>query len=498
MATHLDPLGVSDPAADSDPTPAGVEPPSRSRRWQPTPATFIWLFALAWGLRIGLQPLSDNSLLTHIATGRIIFDTGFPRSDPYLFTPHEPSWVVQSWLGSVIYWGLVKTWGMGALMAFNAALTALLAVLIVRLARPADGFVARLGLVILTLGVGASAWAERPLMIGLVLLAVTLIAAEDGLDPRWLVPVMFVWVNSHGSFPLGIVALALLWAGRRLDGGEGRVEWRCLKWAIVGTAVGALNPYGPKLLLFPISMLQRSDILRTILEWQAPTYDTIWQKLFLVQIAVAVVVLVRRPSWRLALPFVVFVPASLYSARNILAASLVLTAAMAPSLAGIGELKANARLSSTPLAWLGGFAMAALCAAMLTTPLGKPTLDLTSYPVAALAYLDANDLVPPPDGSEGRLLTQDFVGNLREYLDGPVRDVFIDDRAEVIGEQASADYISLLGVHPNWRDSLDRNDINVIVWQKDFALAAILAESPDWQIRYRDPNWIVAVRRPPA
>jgi hypothetical protein len=181
-----------------------------------------------------------------------------------------------------------------------------------------------------------------------------------------------------------------------------------------------------------------------------------------------------------------------------LVASLVLTAAMAPCLAGVGDLKANARLSSTPLAWMGAFVMAALCAVTLSTPLGKPALDLSSYPVAALAYLDANDLVPPADGSEGRLLAQDFVGNLREYLDGPVRDVFIDDRAEVIGEQASADYISLLGVHPNWRDALDRNDIEVIVWQKDFALAAILAESPDWQIRYSDPQWIVALRRPPA
>jgi hypothetical protein len=406
---------------------------------------------------------------------------------------------VQSWLASVIYWGLVQAWGMGALVAFNGALTALLAVLIVRLARPADGFVARLGLVILALGVGASAWAERPLMIGLVLLAVTLIAAEDGLDPRWLVPVMFVWVNTHGSFPLGLVALVLLWAGRRLDGGSGRVEWRCLKWALVGTAVSVLNPYGPKLLLFPISMLQRSDVLRTILEWQAPNYDTVWQKLFLVQIAVAVVVLVRRPTWRLALPFVVFVPASLYSARNILVASLVLTAAMAPCLAGIGDLKANARLSSTPLVWFGAVVMGGLCVLTLMTPLGKSAVDLRLFPVAALAYLDANDLVPPPDGSEGRLLAQDFVGNLREYLDGPVRDVFIDDRAEVIGEQASADYMNLLGVHPTWRGVLDRNDIEVILWQRDLALATVLAESSDWQIRYSDPQWIVAVRRePPA
>ena len=74
------------PHTTAIPQTDAVEPPSRSRIWQPTPATFIWLFALAWGLRIGLQPLSDNSLLTHIATGRIIFDTGFPHSDPYLFT----------------------------------------------------------------------------------------------------------------------------------------------------------------------------------------------------------------------------------------------------------------------------------------------------------------------------------------------------------------------------------------------------------------------------
>jgi hypothetical protein len=246
-------------------------------------------------------------------------------------------------------------------------------------------------------------------------------------------------------------------------------------------------------------MLQRSDVLRTILEWQAPTYDTIWQKLFLVQIALAVVVLARRPSWRLALPFVVFVPASLYSARNILVASLVLTAAMAPCLAGVGDLKANARLSSTPLAWLGAIVMGALCVVTLMTPVGKPALDLTSYPVAALAYLDANDLVPPADGTEGRLLAQDFVGNLREYLDGPVRDVFVDDRAEVIGEQASGDYINLLGAHPDWREVLERNDIGVILWQRNFPLATVLAESPDWQIRYRDAQWIVAVRRePPA
>ena len=35
----------------------GEDAPASKPRWAPTPATFIWLFALAWGLRIGLQPL---------------------------------------------------------------------------------------------------------------------------------------------------------------------------------------------------------------------------------------------------------------------------------------------------------------------------------------------------------------------------------------------------------------------------------------------------------
>ncbi len=485
-------------ATDLQPVPAATsEPSGRRPRWQPTLGTFIWLFALAWGLRLGLQPIRDNSTLTHVATGRIIFDSGFPHSDPYLFTPHEPSWIVQSWLASVAYWSLVKAWGFGGLLAFNAALTALLALLIVRIAKPADGFLTRFALVAMAVGVGASAWAPRPLMIGLVLLAVALIAAEGGLDPRWLVPVMYIWVNSHGSFPLGLLTLILLWLGRRLDGEDATTEWRCVKWATLGILVAAVNPYGPKLLLFPVFLLQRSDVLRNIIEWKAPTYTSIWQMLFLVQVAAAVAVLARRPSWRLALPFIVLVPAALYSARNILVASLVLTAAMAPCLKGLGDLKARDRLPSALVAWTGAAALTALCALMLTTPIGTPSLDLRSYPVPALAFIKDQGLLPPADGSDGRLLAQDFVGNLREYLDGPIGDVFVDDRAEVFTKQTADDYVSLLAASPSWASILDRYEIRTIVWQRAFPLAVVLTESSDWEVRYVDADWIVATRRLP-
>ena len=95
-------------------------------------------------------------------------------------------------------------------------------------------------------------------------------------------------------------------------------------------------------------------------------------------------------------------------------------------------------------------------------------MQLIGYPVQALAFAEANHLVPPPDGSQGRLLTQDFVGNLREYLDGPIGDVFVDDRAEVLDQagrgglrRAARARAELAG------RSLDRYDIDIVVWQRD-------------------------------
>ena len=224
--------------------------------------------------------------------------------------------------------------------------------------------------------------------------------------------------------------------------------------------------------MFPVFLLQRSDVLRNIIEWKAPAYTDIWQTLFLVQIAIAVAVLAPGRAGASRLPFIVLVPAALHRARNILVASLVLTAAMAPCLKGLGDLKAKDRLPSPLLAWTGAATLAALCALVLTTPIGVPSLDLRSYPVPALAFIKAQGLLPPADGSDGRLLAQDFVGNFREYLDGPVGDVLVDDRAEVLGRQTAGDYVSLLAGALQSAMILDRYDIKTVVWQRSFPLAS--------------------------
>src|SRR3546814_13469568 len=108
--------------------------------------------------------------------------------------------------------------------------------------------------------------------------------------------------------------------------------------------LGGLNPVGPKLLWFPLDLLERQDVLRSVMEWQAPSFQTTGQRAFLVLLAVSILSLLRRPRWRAALPMVVFTIAGLLAARNIAAASIVLVAGVAPSWAGIGAQTGSKRV----------------------------------------------------------------------------------------------------------------------------------------------------------
>ena len=154
------------------------------------------------GAYIGAAALGDNSFFTHLTTGRYILENGFPSSDVYSFTAPGERWVVQSWLVSVVYGVLDRVVGLVGIRAFSAVLTGTVAGIMWTLTRPAKGLVTHLAICVVGTTLGATIWAPRPLMVGLVLLGITLLVARR-LPPWVLVPVFWLWVNSHGSFPTG-------------------------------------------------------------------------------------------------------------------------------------------------------------------------------------------------------------------------------------------------------------------------------------------------------
>jgi hypothetical protein len=169
------------------------------RRLKPprTEALFVATLVV-FGIFLGAQPIVDNSMLQHLRTGiDIVAGDGIPRRDPYSFTAAGEPWVVQSWLAAAVYGVAHRLAGYAAVVVLTALMTGALTWLVVRLARTGAPRATMLsGAVVMA--IGSPFWSPRPLLFGLLGLALTVTVVERGWSPWLLVPVVWVWVNTHG------------------------------------------------------------------------------------------------------------------------------------------------------------------------------------------------------------------------------------------------------------------------------------------------------------
>ncbi|MGH9282205.1 MAG: hypothetical protein ACRD0S_04655, partial [Acidimicrobiales bacterium] len=242
-----------------------------------------------------------------------------------------------SWLASTGMALADKAWGPNGIQLARVALTCGLAVVAWRLTRPAGALAGRILAVAVVLVVGTGAWTERPLLVALLLMGLLVLAAESEGGPRWPVAgLMWAWVNVHGSWPLGLVYLVVRLLGRRLDGEPpGRLS-QVLAAAGIGTLAGAINPLGPRLLVFPIELLGRHDLLERVVEWRSPNFSRPTNLVLLGGVLLALLLAGRRRSWEDTLVVSVFGAAACIAVRNEPMATLAIAPALARGLAGLG------------------------------------------------------------------------------------------------------------------------------------------------------------------
>ena len=469
--------------------PRALAGPSLTEGRGPEVGTVAGLVVVIAGALIGAQPLQDNSFLTHLATGRLMLAEGLPTTDPYSVTAVGEPWVVQSWLASLLYGSVDAFAGPVGLRVLMALTTGLLAWLTWRLAAPATSLVPRLAIMAAVLGIGLETWAERPLLFGLIGAALALMAAEGRIDHRWMLPMFWLWANVHGSFPLGLVIVGVWWVGTRWSGLPSEREGRVLLWAGIGALAAAISPLGPRVLLFPVQLLTRSETLSAVAEWKSPDFSTTPARLFLLLVVAAVVVLARRPDRRDALMTVLALGLGLMASRNLPVASIVLVPVVARGVGPVGSMRVDAR---SPILRLAMAAVALLGVLALSSTLQRPSYALSPYPIRALAWLEEQDVVGQ---RQAVIATRDYVGNLQTLLYGPDAGVFIDDRYDMYPTDLTEDYVSLLR-GAGWSDILDRRDVDIVLWDRGHQLAEVVEASPDWGVVFAEDRWIVACRRP--
>jgi hypothetical protein len=471
-------LPAADPARSAD-RPSGL-----------TLASAIGFLLAVVGFAIGARTIGDNSFLTHLATGNLILETrAVPRVDPYSMLAAGEPWTVQSWLVSLVYAtldGAVGGWGIRALhgLAGMAIVWGMW-----RLVEPSEQLVTRVLLTGLTVLVGTFLWPPRPLLVGLVAFVVVLQVVQGGRPVWWLVPLFWVWVNSHGTFVLGGGLIGAVMVGAAID--ERRlptVELRVLGVATLGCLAGAVNPLGARLLWFPLHLMSRREALDGVAEWTSPTFRSPVELLYLSLVGLIVLAAKRGAPWRALLPSIIFFAGGLTAVRNVGIATLVVVALLAPSLRGlVGTVDGAVRGIMPRIVAAAGVALLVVLVAGVTM---SAPVDTDDYPVAEIRWLDERDLVAQPDV---RLGQRDLVGNYLTVRYGDAANVFMDDRFDFHPIEVIEDHNDLL-LGGDAADVVERNRFDVVLWATPSPFRRWIDTAPDWDVVVDGDEWFIACR----
>ena len=442
-----------------------------------------------FGFRVGARPIHDNSMFTHLRTGVDMLRTGgIPRVDHYSFTAAGHPWVVQSWLAEWTYALANQLGGLRLVVLEQGLLTGLLCFLIARLARTGSPLRTAAAALIAT-GAGVALWSQRPLLFGFICLALLVTVVERRRSPWLLVPLMWVWVNTHGSFVLGAGFLGAVLIGGLLDRSDRlRDDLRYVVAFVVGLLVSAVNPLGPKLLVFPLSIQSKASVFSRVVEWRSPDFQRPGELFTLCFLVLAVVMLLRRrTSWTDLLPFVGLFALGLIAVRNLPAAGVVLAPVLARAFAA--ERPAGGKVNVVSHAFVA--LLVVMASVFAVTAIAPDPIDTSSYPVAAVTYLENQGLLT---GSH-RLAHQDLVGNYLELRYGSRVKVFIDDRVDMFPVPVSDQYRDLSYGTGDPLGVLDRQHIDVVLWRDDRPLVPLLRVAAAWQQAYAKGHWVVFTRR---
>lgn len=450
----------------------------------------------------------DPDLWWHIKVGENILATHhWPTSDIYSFTVNGHPWIASEWLGDVLLAAAVRFAGLRGLGALLIALAiaivlAVYAYSTLRSGNSKAGFVASLILLILSFPF----FSLRPQMLGFLFLTLTVITLERFRQgkPRslWLLPPLFlIWVNTHGSWVIGLGTVLVYWASGLMEFRVGGIEAR--RWTsaercrlefgvLLSLAALTLTPYGTRLAVFPFEYVRSLPInVANIYEWQPMPFSLPGAKLFLVLVlGFFVLQMALRFTCRLE-ELVLFLGGTVMACLHV-RFLLIFVPFFAPLFVGILARWVPAYDRAKDRYVLNAIFIAALIAAMVRYFPSQADLQRIvgeKFPARAVDYIREHTVPSPMYNTYG------FGGYLVWSL-GPAHRVFVDGRGDVFEPGGVfSDYLHIANLQPGAFSVLRAYGIQSCILERSEALATVLAALPDWQQVYSDNVSVIFVRR---
>jgi hypothetical protein len=507
-----------------------------------------------WGhLRFGEQILDTHAFLAG--------DTFCPFAEPKSTTINY-CWLSQALIAAVFRVGewtggsdpLVRLAGGADALRFlhASAVAARFLLLFFAFRRAArSGALAAMGLVFIALVGFGSLGVLRPQVFAEVLFAAMLIPLSSGETTGRAVIgipiVMVLWANSHGSYPIGLMMLGVVWAARLLEvltGPPPRIssawsDWQLQRMTLVIlvslAGIAILNPEGYRIFLVTMEMANQPNV-QLMDEWQ-PLWSPNTQVARIAfgvcmgLILISFVAARGRFRWTTWLALAVFGGQAVLHQRG-----LIWLFTVAPWLAMpyLGDAFARYR----PASWVSVpsfrktliVGMIAVIAVLWSLPVQrltggqKPDLsrslsDGTPWePAASVAEPDAVTESPltkairstfPGGRFAGTIYAGDTLGDFFLWrLPAPVP-VYMYSHVHLFSAEQWQRYTAIRDVRPGWRSELDAAKINLVVVRPALepGIYQQLRTDPAWSVvtdeatltTKRDPRHrlFVALRKEP-
>ena len=257
----------------------------------------------------------DPDLWWHVKVGESILATHhWPMTDPYSFTVNGHPFLAYEWLGEFLFASVARLAGVQGLDALliilsSAVILALYYFATLRSGNSKAGLVAASVLFILA----TPSFSMRPQMLGYLFLICTLICLELFRQGKrgalwFLPPIMLLWVNTHGSWIIGLGSILVFWLSGLVDFRLGGVKtrlWRAeerirLSFIFLLCLVALpITPYGARTAVSPFEFAFSLPLnVSGIQEWEPMPFNLPGGKIFLVLLLAFILVQVAfRFSW---------------------------------------------------------------------------------------------------------------------------------------------------------------------------------------------------------
>lgn len=448
----------------------------------------------------------DPDMWWHLRTGEIIAQShSIPTTDEFSFTTNHHPYVPHEWLAQLSIYAAWKVAGNSGLMLWLSFWSALLVIgsYLYCILYSENVKLAFMGALIAWV-FGTVGFAIRPQMIGYCLLLVELLILYLGStrSHRWflaLPPLFALWVNTHGSFFLGMLILAVVACCSFLEFRLGPVvahRWERRRSLFLCAAlllsVAALfiNPIGVAQVTYPINTMSEQKLaLANTTEWLPLPFDDV-RTYLLWGVVLLVSWLPALRAKQIFLHEVLLVALGLALAAPHARMMIVFGILSAPVLC---RLLADAWEGYVPEKdkWLPNAFLTALSLALCFVAF--PSAQNLQAQVEKNSPVKAADFVRHSHLSGNMLNSYVYGGFLIWSL--PEHKVFIDGRADVFEwSGVMSDFGSWATLQTDPRRLLDKYSVNFCLLASTDPMANVLPLMPGWTKIYSDGSAIIFSR----